>query len=81
MWGCGGGAMMGVGRVVGKGWGEALIEVLNKTGIVTFSLVIVMHFTRRNQLKSWEIPDFWGIPCNDIIIAQKHHILAPKMRM
>ena len=34
--------MMGVGRVVG----EALIKVLNKTGIVTFSLVIVMHFTR-----------------------------------
>ena len=31
MWGCGGGAMMGVGRVVG----EAFIEVLNKTGIVT----------------------------------------------
>ena len=27
--------MMGVGRVVGKGWGEALIEVLDKTGIVT----------------------------------------------
>ena len=30
----------------GEGWGEALIEVLNKTGIVTFSLVIVKHFTR-----------------------------------
>ena len=29
-----------------EGWGEALIEVLNKTAIVTFSLVIVMHFTR-----------------------------------
>ena len=28
------------------GWGEALIQVLNKTGIVTFSLVIVKHFTR-----------------------------------
>ena len=34
------------------GWGEALIEVLNKTGIVTFSLVIIMHFTRRNRPKS-----------------------------
>ena len=28
------------------GWGEAFIEVLNKTGIVTFSLVIVKHLTR-----------------------------------
>ena len=44
------------------GWGEALIEVLNKTGIVTFSLVIVMHFTKRNQLKSQGIPDFGGYP-------------------
>ena len=50
--------MMGVGR----GWGEALIEVLSKTGIVTFSLVIVMHFTRRNRPKSGEIPDFRGYP-------------------
>ena len=40
----------------GGGWGNdgggeggeerLLIEVLNKTGIVTFSLVIVKHFTR-----------------------------------
>ena len=33
----------------GRGWGEALIEVLNKTGIITFSLVIVKHFTRQNR--------------------------------
>ena len=44
------------------GWGEALIEVLNKTGIVTFSLVIVKHFTRRNQPKSRGIPNFGGYP-------------------
>ena len=38
MWGCGGGAMMGVGEGGwGRGWGEAFIEVLNKTGIVTFN--------------------------------------------
>ena len=45
-----------------EGWGEALIEVLNQTGIVTFSLVIVMHITRRNRPKSWGIPDFGGYP-------------------
>ena len=44
---CGGEAMMKVRRVVGKGGGEeALIKVLNKTGIVTLSLVIGMHITR-----------------------------------
>ena len=57
---------MGVGRVVGKGVGKRLkIEVLNKTGIVTLSLVIVKHFTRRNRPKSRfsrGIPDFLGYP-------------------
>ena len=54
----------GVGpRRVGEGgWGEALIEVLNKTGIVTFSLVIIKHFMRRNRQKSRGIPDFGGYP-------------------
>ena len=34
--GCGSEAMMGVREGDGEGgWGEALIEVLNKTGIVT----------------------------------------------
>ena len=45
-WGDGGGE--GGGE---RGWGEALIEVLNKTGIVTLSLVIGMHITRRNWPK------------------------------
>ena len=48
------------------GWGEALIEVLNKTGIVTLILVIGMHITRRNRPKSrfsGGFPSFWkGIP-------------------
>ena len=56
-WGKGGGEGGGEG-----GWGEALIEVLNKAGIVTFSLVIVKHFTRRNQPKLRGIPNFGGIP-------------------
>ena len=57
-----GGGVRGWGGWWGRGWGEALIEVLNKTGIVTFSLVIVKHFTRRNQPKSRGIPDFGGYP-------------------
>ena len=59
--GQGGGAKKGGGRGWGKGggegggeggWGEALIKVLNKTGIVTLILVIGMHITRRNRPKS-----------------------------
>ena len=82
MGGCGGEAMMGVRRVVKKGWGEALIEVLNKTGIVTLSLVIGMHITGRNRLKSQfqgGFPIFGReSPRYDIIISQKCHVLAPK---
>ena len=44
------------------GWNLYLNEVFNKTGIVTFSLVIGMHFTRRNRPKLWEIPNFWENP-------------------
>ena len=76
---------VGARRVGQEGWGKGgqggwnlyLNEVLNKTGIVTLSLVIGMHIMRRNQPKSWGIPDFWGeSPCNDIIISQKCHVLA-----
>ena len=76
MWGCGGGAMMGWGGWWGRGWGEALIEILNKTGIVTFSLVIVMHITRRNRLKSRGIPDFGGIPIVMTSRSRKHVIIS-----
>ena len=81
--GCGGEAMMGVRRVVGKGgWGEALIKILNKTGIITLSLVIGMHITGRNRPKSrfqGGFPIFGReSPYYDIIISQKRHVLAPK---
>ena len=60
-WGKGGGEGGGEG-----GWGEALIKVLNKTGIVTLILVIGMHITGRNRPKSrfsGGFPSFWqGIP-------------------
>ena len=52
-WGDGGGEVGGE-----RGWGEALIKVLNKTGIVTLSLVIGMHITRRN----WPKNTFGGFP-------------------
>ena len=78
-WGDGGGE--GGGE---RGWGEALIKVLNKTGIVTLSLVIGMHITRRNWLKNAirGISPIFGreFPCNDIIVSQKHHNLARKVR-
>ena len=75
----------GGGEGGGKGgWGQALIEVLNKTGIITFSLVIGMHIMRRNWPKSRFLggfPKFWQeIPDNDIIVSQKHHVLTPKTR-
>ena len=79
-----GGAMMGVGRGWGRGWGEALIEVLNKTGIVTMSLVIGMHITRRNRLKiaiSGGFPNFGRESlCNDITFLKIRHNLAEKTR-
>ena len=49
--GQGGGGKKGGGRGWDKGggvrgWNLYLIEVFNKTGIVTLSLVITMHITR-----------------------------------
>ena len=76
-WGKGGGVMGGV-----RGWNLYINEVFNKTGIVSLSLVIVMHVTRRNRPKiaiSRGFPNFGGNPhCNDIIISQKRHVLASK---
>ena len=64
------------------GWNLYLNEVLNKTGIVTLTLVIGMHITRQNRPKS----HFWGVspvfgresPWNDITISQKRHNLTQK---
>ena len=59
---CGGGAMMGVGRVVGKGWGEALIEVLEQNRYCYFRLGC--WNARRNEIgtKLGGFPRFKGIP-------------------
>ena len=75
-WGDGGGE--GGGE---RGWGEALIKVLNKTGIVTLSLVIVKHFTRRNRPKIAilrGIPDFLGNPPVMTSRSRKYVIISPE---
>ena len=60
-------------------WGEALIEVLNKNRYryIQFGYRYAFY-----QTKSAEIagnPQFRGVsPSNDIIILEKHHVLALK---
>ena len=44
------------------GWGEALIEVLNKTGIVTSDSGVITHITTRNPTRNGGIPIFRGNP-------------------
>ena len=77
--------MMGWGGQWRKGMGRGFNrKFFNKTGIITLSLVIGMHITRRNRPKiaiSRGFPNFGReSPCNDIIISEKRHVLAPKMR-
>ena len=57
MWGCGGGEGGGEG-----GWGEAFIEVLNKTGIVTRLVCRNECYDMKSYTKSRGILDFGGIP-------------------
>ena len=63
--------MMEVGSGGGEGWwGEALIKVLNKTGIVTSDKGVRTHVLTRNRNEIMGNPHFWGNPpCNDIIIS------------
>ena len=77
-WGKGGGEGGGEG-----GWEEALIEILNKTGIVT---LILVYRNAHYETKSAEIalfggfPQFFGreSPWNDITISQKNLIISPE---
>ena len=71
--------MMGVGRGVGKGgWGEAFIEVLNKTGIVTCLGCRNERYDTKSYTKSRGIPDFWGNPPVMTSRSQKYVIISPK---
>ena len=64
---------------VGRGWGKAFIEVLNKTGIVTHLGCRNERYDTKLYTKSRGIPDFWGNPhCNDITFSKICHNLAPK---
>ena len=80
-----GGGVRGWGKGGQGGWNLYLNEVFNETGIVTLSLFIGMHIMGQNWPKSQfsgGFPKFWqGIPDNDIIFSQKHHVFAPKTRM
>ena len=70
-WGWGGG---GEG-----GWGEAFIEVLNKTGIVTRLGCRNERYDTKSYTKLWGIPNFLGeSPYNDITFSKIHHNLAQK---
>ena len=54
----GGGESGGEGR-----WGEALIEVLNKTGIVTSDQGVITHVTTQNRTRNrGEFPFLEVIP-------------------
>ena len=80
MWGLWGWGNDGGGDCGGEGgWGEAFIEVLNKTGIVTRLGCHNERYDTKSYTKSWGIPDFWGeSPCNDITFSKTRHNLAQK---
>ena len=59
LWGWGNDGGGEGGREVG--WGEAFIEVLNKTGIVTFNEGVVMHVTTQNRTRNRGESQFWGV--------------------
>ena len=63
------------------GWNLYLNEVLNKTGIVTLTLVIGMHITRRNRpkLRFWGVsPVLAGNPHGMTSQSRKNVIISPK---
>ena len=78
MWGCGGGAMMGVGRVVGKGVGRGFYWSLNKTGIVTGLGCRNERYDTKSYTKSRGIPDFWENPPVMTSRSWKYVIISPK---
>ena len=65
-----------------RGWNLYLNKVLNKTGIVTLSLVIGMHITRLNRPKIVILGGFLNFgresPCNDITFSKISHNLTEK---
>ena len=72
--------MMGWGGGGEGGWGEAFIEVLNKTGIVTRLGCRNECYDTKSYTKSWGIPDFWGNSPVMTSRSRKHIIISPKKR-
>ena len=69
----------GGGEGGGEGdWGEAFIEVLNKTGIVTRLGCRNERYDTKLYTKLWGIPDFWGNPPVMTSRSQKYVIISPK---
>ena len=60
------------------GWGEAFIEVLNKTGIVTRLGCRNERYDTKSYTKSRGIPDFWGNPPVMTSRSRKYVIISPK---
>ena len=60
------------------GWGEAFIEVLNKTGIVTRLGCRNERYDTKSYTKSRGIPDFLGNPLVMTSRSRKYVIISPK---
>ena len=60
------------------GWGEAFIEVLNKTGIVTHLGCRNKRYDTKSYTKSRGILVLGESPCNDITFSKIRHNLAQK---
>ena len=67
----------GEGGVEG-GWGEAFIEILNKTVIVTHLGCRNKCYDTKSYTKSWGIPNFWGNPPVMTSHSRKYVIISPK---
>ena len=78
MWGCGVGQWWGRGGWWGRGWGEAFIEVFNKTGIVTHLGCRNKCYDTKSYTKSRGIPNFWGNPPVMTSRSRKYVIISPK---
>ena len=69
----------GGGEVGGEGeWGEAFIEVLNKTGIITRLGCRNECYDTKSYTKSRGIPNFWGNPPVMTSRSRKYVIISPK---
>ena len=74
--GCGDGAMSRVGRVVGKGWGEAFNQSFEQN---RYRYIEFGYRHAHNETKSAENRDLAGNPCNDTTFSKIRHNLVEKV--